>query len=427
MTATALTAPLPLRTTAAWGAYASVAVIPHRYGRVSGAALPLDSTRTRFVWADHASAGIDAVTVGGADAADWQWRNDVDPTGHPVTLIVFNQAVDAGADVAASGRGKQHPVTGVLLENPAAVLWDVLANVAGRPLAESALAAFAAECRAAQLLAAGSLDAADPVGSVARAIAESVGALYAADLPGLARLWPASATRARVRVDQRLVVEATCSAEALCNDLTLNFDFADGEARQSIHLDAPDSIARRGRLAASVEARWIADARVAFSVAAQRLATTARPRWVVSVGGLRQPLALGDAVELSHPVVPLSGLHTVTARERPLDGSASRATVVAMPSGTVAVRLVGQGAAFAPRAYSNVVVQTVGSDRVLTLQEADGRPIAGASVTLDGSIARTTDDGGRVSFPAALMPVGWHTLVILTADGRTLTQTVLVQ
>ena len=48
-----LSANLPLRTSAVWGEFGEVAVIPHRYGRTRGAALRYDNSGRRFVWADQ--------------------------------------------------------------------------------------------------------------------------------------------------------------------------------------------------------------------------------------------------------------------------------------------------------------------------------------------------------------------------------------
>ena len=72
---TAMLSDLPLRTSAVWGAFGEVQVIPHRYGRVRGPALRYDNSARRYVWADHASAGIIEVYVDGQRSSGWSWRN----------------------------------------------------------------------------------------------------------------------------------------------------------------------------------------------------------------------------------------------------------------------------------------------------------------------------------------------------------------
>lgn len=99
-----------------------------------------------------------------------------------------------------------------------------------------------------------------------------------------------------------------------------------------------------------------------------------------------------------------------------------------LPIGDVpAVRIAAQSTAFEPQSYASIAVVTQGADRVLTLQDDDGSPLAGAEVTLDYEWKRYTDGAGHVSFPTSIMPLGEHNMRIVTADGRVLQQTVLVR
>lgn len=90
------------------------------------------------------------------------------------------------------------------------------------------------------------------------------------------------------------------------------------------------------------------------------------------------------------------------------------------------IRVVQQAAQFSTRPSAATPSASVGS-RVLTMRRAeDNAALAGAAVTVDGTITRTADSSGRVEFPASLLPPGQHALFIRGADGRTLSMTVTV-
>jgi hypothetical protein len=124
-------------------------------------------------------------------------------------------------------------------------------------------------------------------------------------------------------------------------------------------------------------------------------------------------------VTLAHAVLPLDVSAAVLARE--FDPLAVETGIrLAVPAGPApAVRLLRQSAQIDAEPYEGVVLETVGSERVLTLREADGRPIVGAACRLNDNITRFTDGAGKVSFPASSMPPGVHVIVVTTQDGRT--------
>lgn len=426
----ALTDNVPLRTTAVWSRFAGEPrAIAHRYGATEGELLQYDAGRRLFVWADHASAAITEVLVDGQRLSDWRWFNGTDSSGHPVTFVEFGQPVDAGATPSAVGLGKLHARTGVLIENPADALWDVLANVAGRPLAEGDLDAFRGEAARLGLRVAGSLE--DPDVSLQRecsALCDAVGAVYCATMTGVGRVYPGAALEAYVAA--RVAGEATCRAEAVLDDLAnvvlIRFDWRLGAARRTLELEAPESVAAIGRRELHIDARWIADGRLAYEVALRRLQHVARPRWRIRSSGHAGVIRVGQTVEVDHVRSPYAGLAMIDAVELdvPFLRDSSLACTVAVGEVPVA-RLVRQSAAFTPQQYAGVSIATSGSDRILTVVDDDGSAIGGAKVTLDGGVSRYTDAAGRVSFPVSLMPPGEHTLVV-TQGERTLTITVLV-
>lgn len=419
----ALTAPLPLRLSSVWSGYREAKPIPHRYGDTAGAPLQFNPQRTQFVWADHAVAGIDDLLIDGQPAGGWTWQNTTDETGHAIARIDLTQPADEGAQLLARGRGKLHSATGATMTNPADVVWDVLANIAGRDVTTGMLAEFRRECERAGLTVGGSIEAADSVQAIVRAICAAVGAVFCG--PATFRLWPGGdvpASRASITQGE---VECTARLDGLCNDLTIQYAHADGQARASLRLEAPDSVSAYGRRADTLEARWLASARVAAAVGTRLLQHRARPVWALRVRPARA-VAVGDALTLAQPSLPASGRHLVLGITRSLDDGTVDADVAVAMGDLPAVRLVSQSTAFDPTQYAGVSATTQGDQRILTLKEDDGRPIVNAAVTLDGRITHYTDAAGRVSFSADSMPPGEHTLVIVTTDGRTLTTTVLI-
>lgn len=423
-----LNAPLPLRSTTVWGNFAHAAVIPQRYGATSGRLLQYDATGRLWCWTDHPCMSIDDVTVAGQSVSAWQWRNITDPTGAAVAIVEFGQPQDASAEIVASGRGKLHAASGELLTSPADVLYDLLAVVAGLDVGTELLAQFRVDCAARGLICAGSVDAQASIQAAARSLCASVGAVFCGSAAPVALLWPGGPNRPAISaVPASAQISARCNVDDLCTDITINFDVADGAARAAIQLEAPDAVRRYGRRAKTLDAPWIAEARVAYDVAARLLQQAARPQWHIGAAGLRRASQLGDSIDITHPASPASGAQPVLSAQRDPMTGLTNVAVAAAVGDAPAVRLVRQSQRYAPQQFAAAAVATAGDERILTVQDTDGSPLAGASVTLDGQITRTSDAAGQVRFPLASMPPGQHTLRIVTADGRTLETTVLVQ
>jgi len=423
---TPLSTPLPLRTSMAWGAFRSQSVLPRRYGdAVGGALIAYNAARTEFVWADHAVTSVDRVTVAGQVVGDWEWQNTTDSAGHPIALVRFGQPQDEGADLAASGRGMRHPLDGRPMTNPADVIGDVLA-LAGRAVPPATLESFRRAADAAGLFVGGSIeDSAESAQSVVRAICASVGAIFNPDMRGLCQLFPGGSMPApRVRFS-RGQASAAAAVDDLVNDLTIAYAWSAGEPGAALRLEAPDAVARYGRRTTTLDARWLTSARVALNVGRRLLSHWARPQWRVEFSPAAS-VSVGDAVAFAHPALPIAGTHLVLSRSADLDAGTFSAGVRVSAGDAPAIRLIQQSTAFGPQQYANASIATVGNERILTLREENGMPIAGASVTLDGRIQRTSDAGGRVSFPVDAMPPGEHVLEIATTDGRTLKTTVLI-
>jgi len=146
-----LSDPIPMRSTTEWPEYQLIASIPLRYGRgVWGECLPYSQDLTRWVWAGHASQGVDVVTIDGVETLGFEARNIKDSAGKPVTMVILTDALDPGRQVHAKGRGAFNSVTGALIDSPADVLFD-LARIHGATLTRNDLTQLAQECTARNL------------------------------------------------------------------------------------------------------------------------------------------------------------------------------------------------------------------------------------------------------------------------------------
>jgi hypothetical protein len=404
---------LPLRTTAAWSLFKEAQVIPWRYGVVTGACVQYDEERRFFVWADHASDVISAVYVDGQIQLGYEAKNVQDSTGHPVTMIEFTKPVDEGAEVTATGRGKVSPTTGVALENPA----DVLADVIG--VHPNAVAAFRAECEQFGFVASGEITEFVSRQTAAHAICQSFGAVFSPEMEGFARVYPGGTLQAkRHAITNDLVFGVESTTDLVSNVVVLEFDYADDKPRKALEAVAPDSLVRFGRRERRVEARWIADGRVAYSVARRALEHDARARWALSVQAVPGRVRPGDALVLEHVLLPMTG--TGFAESADYDPAERLSDVrTTIPVGPVPrVELVRQSRSMGDRQYSSITIRREGADYVIELIEEDGRPIANARVILDGSTVRISDGSGIARLPAHLMTAGKHTIEIIPGGDR---------
>jgi hypothetical protein len=424
----AFTDPLPLRTTAAWGRFRESVVIPHRYGEVTAAPLQYDAGRRLYVWADHPSATIREVRVGGQRIDAWRHFNGTDSAGRGVTFVELSQPLVEGATLEVTGIGKRHARTGVVLSNPADVLHDLVANVAGMAVEESDLDAFRADAATLGVVVAGSIEAAASVQTPCAALCASIGAVFCATMPGLARIFPGGALDAYVaaEVEARHEVDAGVQLDDVVTAIVVRYDYAGGEPRRTLTLEAPDAIAQYGRRERVLEAAWVANGRVAYDVAQRLLEHRARPVWRLSAEGLAGRLHVGQTARFAHPLCPYEGLAFVT--QVALDVPALKASsieAVAAAGRAPRVVLAGQGSQFEPDEYASATLATRGSERVVTISDEAGRPLGDARVVLDGAMTRYTDAAGRVTFPASAMPPGEHVLEV-TKGTRALVLEVVV-
>lgn len=185
-----LTQTVPLRSTLEWGEYGTVATIPHAYGVCTLTPLQYDQRGLLWALVGHPILRVDAVTRDDAPAV-FEARQIIDPADHPLALIELDSPLIEGERLAVTFSGKVAPDTGQLLQNPALIIWDFLANVCGQPVLRADVEPFRAECEAAGLSASWLVNQPDiTLRAAVSGFLGQLGARWSPYATGLARLWP---------------------------------------------------------------------------------------------------------------------------------------------------------------------------------------------------------------------------------------------
>jgi len=402
---------LPLRTSADLGEFGELAPLPWRYGRaVSGECVRLNAQGTRWLWADHACSRVTALEVDGQPYDAWAWRNDTDANGRPICIVQTSDPQPEGTRVVATGDGALDPLSGTLASNPADVVAAICA-AAGVEVDRGDLVPLRVECIGRGLEVAGTITGGS-LQSVLTEISASIYAAFSRELPGLMRLLPRSSPT--VTIPSRDTPTGVAQRQEIATRVRARYAVRDGRPRASVEVAAPGVETLRGRVLSEVTLAWVSDARTAADVADRMLSDASRPRYRVSVARQQRRLVPGDVVTASVPALGLSGSALVVAST--IDERGSVPTITLAAGSAPSTSIVASTAAYEPETYTGVNVATVNGDRVVTITDTSGRPIAGASCRLNGSITRTSDSAGRVAFPVAQMPAGSH-VIDITAQG----------
>lgn len=419
---------LPLRTSAVWGGWRDVRVLPWAWGSVTLAPIQYSNDQRVYLLADHPIAGVDEVQRDDVPTLAYDWRNGVDSTGRAVAFLELAQPLAEGERLAVTLRGRMHPSTGVLLQTPAEILYDLLAHLAKASVQWPDLDGYRTET--AHLRLGGVLaDNTITIRAAVDQLMQSAGGAWAAAMPGIAITWPPAADAAApaLRVDQLGAqdLQAATSAQGIYTVIRVlyDYDYAAARYRRAIQLRAPDAVREFGELELEWNAPWLRSPRHAEQLGQRMLAWLARPRWRVT---WQQPatadVATGAWVELDHPLSPLQGRHRLVGADLDLS-SASVACAAEAPVGPPpAIETMRLSSAFDPVIQPGVTVDIAGSEIIFTARDEQGRPLAGARITLNGGAQRVADSAGRVSFPVVR---GRHVLLI-EATGYPASEVVVV-
>jgi len=197
--------------------------------------------------------------------------------------------------------------------------------------------------------------------------------------------------------------DISASGEDIYTVLSLRFDYdwATGEFKKALLLEAPGLFKHYGRITRTLEAKWLKSPRQAYLLGERLLGYLARPRGAISFStGIRAAsIPPGAWVDVSHPYVPVSGRMLVMNSE--LDPSAAevRLTVEAIVGAEPEIVLAKLSETYAPQLPDGISVTYAAGHATFTICDEDGKPLPGAKVTLDGGLTLSTNSFGTVSFP----------------------------
>lgn len=395
--------PLPLRTSGALGNFAAEFVLAQRYGDLTSDRFKLERLDDKtFFAADHPMT-IAELFVDNQEYKGWEQATRTDGAGHTWTVVVLAAPVPDGAALSATGTGKRNPRTGALIENPADIAEDIM-RLAGRD--DQWWDQLRAECGAAGLRLAGSLDEVLSIREWLDRVLGSAGAIWA---PGMAQLYPVLTVSGFVieldiQKAKNVVVSATLDNTADVLRLYYDPDKAGGNSQHYIELTANPK--RYGGIATDLTFDWLRTPGNAESVGKRFLPWLAGERYNVAFNSSDERIRPGTWVKLTgtngHRQWPFEGEDPYI---KILEAVVNRATkevsgvgqyLRATPAAIVTAHSV---ALPATRDASLEVAVADGLTRIVA-KDPDGRPIAGARVNIDGGPAKTTGADGLAVFPS---------------------------
>ncbi|WP_082922616.1 carboxypeptidase regulatory-like domain-containing protein [Halothiobacillus diazotrophicus] len=405
-----LSDPLPLRRTTELAQFRDDALIPWIYGRLSIKPIALDADGLEWLIADHAIASIDAVTLGGVATSGWQLINRLDDTGHAIATLRLTQPPKNGAAVVVRLAGKRHPQTGILLEHPADIVRDLLAEC-GWTLSPADLDILRDDYP--DLAIAGLVGEARPLRDAIGEIMQSIGAI-----------WSGSPLKARKRgiVSNPIAVlsayemekpSATAKSTNLATLLRVTYDQnpATGMPASALTLHAPDLINEIGSIAVDLALPWLRTSRDALAVATEALQRLSRPQWSISDSidaQYGQDCEPGDVFTIDHPWLP-GGQAELQSTDYDPDRGRLVITLNLAAGEIPHVELLNRSVAINAAATDPLKITYTNGVATFNITDDSGVPIAGAAVTLDGQTTHQTDRFGQVQFKTAR---GAHTLEV---------------
>ncbi len=326
MSFTPLSDPLPLRTSAVWGD-AGRAILPWVFGRTTVAGVRYQPRV--YLLADHALAGVDAVSVAGKPVAGWQWRNGSDNTGHAAAWLEL--AEDPGTNpVAAQVRG--------LSGDPADILAALGVSVDLQELRTL--------LRQTGIVLGGALTSALTRRAAMQFVVEQFGGGWSAGMPGFATLFPppdTDPTWASFGPLDRSGLTAECALSDVVTRLTIPYawNYASNVAGQTLTLSAT-SAATYGVRTGERALPWVQTARDAAIIGQRWLEWNARPLWTLKfqAGPEAREIPPGGWIELTGSDSPVHGRAVVLDIDPGLGSGVVQITAQA-PAGTVPAVGVG--------------------------------------------------------------------------------------
>lgn len=389
--------PLPLRSTRALGDYAEDVPLPWLFGDFTSAPFPLIRlSPTRYFVADH-PAEVTKVFIGKQQHFGWSAGLESDTDGHTWTVATFTSAIAQDAEVSACGRGKRDDDTGELIENGADVERAVY-KIAGRDVDRSELRA---ECSALDLRIAVRVSERSSIKVAGDAVTQSFGAI---SWHGGARLYPAAISGPVFDLypHEARGLTITANSQDTADVLRLSYDRSDASDRNLHYIELSASPQRFGGLAKEVSYPSLRTPANAEAIGRAVLKRLAGQRYGVTFDSTNRNILPGMWVR------PVANPEWTIDDDEPVlmvlqaaieDDNGSRAITAETIIGDCEVTVTAHSIALPDTVAAAVDVSVQDGVATFTFTDADGRPIAGAHVSLDGGQAKTTDAQGKVRFP----------------------------
>lgn len=410
---------LPLRTTRMLGDYAEDLPLPVGFGDLSAAPFPLIRlSATRYFGFDH----VWQVTQVFADkqlVRDWDSVLASDGA-RSWTEVHFAAPVPQGTAVSATGKGKRNADTGVLLENVADIA-EFISHEAGR---DDDFSQLRAESSALDIRVAGRISELKAVKDHIDEAMQSVGAIWST--LNMARLYPAAGDpQLVIDLDKSEVdgIEVTASVVDTADVLRLSYDRSDASGKALHYIELSASPRRYGGLSKEIVYPLLRTPANAEAIGRPVLQRLAGERYEVKFDSTRRSLRPGMYVRpVDHPDWPLDSddpvimILQVVPQPETNDVHVTGETLIGDKS---IVTVTAHSIALADTVQAGLDVSVRDGVATFTATDEDGRPLAGARVSLDGGEAKTTDMQGHVSFTIAVGAEGVLHEIAFEAPGFT--------
>lgn len=188
------------------------------------------------------------------------------------------------------------------------------------------------------------------------------------------------------------------------------FDYALGEYEGSILLEAPEEILKFGRIEKTIELIWCPSARQAISVGTRYLKYLARPRWQIEFNypGNLEEVEIGSPVYIVNDRLPVFGDMTVLIIDFNTENNTTNITVEHIFPKEAIIE-VAETSELTPAVTSTEGIQYIDGIAYITIEDDQGNPMVGATVTLDGDYSQVSNSSGEVAFETDR---GGHTLKV---------------
>ncbi len=393
---------LPLRNTSDIGTFTDKEVMPIVYGDMSKSLVPLARlSNTEFVL-DGAVERITAVWVDDSKTTAYAVSTQFFSDGKPYTKIELSRSVGQNSKVSASLFGKVSPINGLLLENPADIMNDILsvASISNLPFDY-----LREECASNGIRIAGAITHMASVQSHLDEVAKSCGAIWSTDK---ARLYPSTPVGRRTELDIFNIntIEPITSSEGYASAVKLNYDYnyTKEQSSRSLVLRASpyeyDSIIE-------IDLPMVRVASIAESIGRRLLLRFTSPKFQLKLNTHVRSIKTLDWVKLNHPELPLEVLGVeyldamVVSTDKSLDSPTNDIFAEAVIPHQAIISVVSSSQEQRLSENASVEYQYVEANQqlIVTVKNANGSPLENAKVSINNGQVYVTNKKGIANLP----------------------------